>query len=264
MSTKGESSVNWGRIIIDFQEEITTNINMQKPPARSENIVSDFRSFFLHVPETKTFVEINSEEDRKKYSQLIFRRTGIGVDKYRMLNIHRIRIDAPSKFIFEELMTWDGNSSWWPNYIAKANLVNGSLENIKITLFGFSQNIFKLRNGIFGYHLLHLFNLNAIKIQKDPDSNNGRLLLYRCSGGYPIGVFAMYARDSIAEQDEAGMSQLFIVVGFNFYGNKNLSNLNLLNRTWEKVHNKVTANVMDKIKLKCEWNYNYLKRDKKQ
>jgi len=237
---------------------------MQPPPVKSKNVLSDIRNFLLQIPEIKTFVEFNSENDHKRYSELIFKRTGIAVDKYRMLNIHRISINAPSKFIFEELMTWDGNSSWWPNYIAKANLVNGSLEKIKITLFGLSHSIFKLKNGIFGYHLLHLFNLNAIKIHKNPDSNNGRLLLYRCSGGYPIGIFAMYARDSIPEQDEVEMSQLFIVVGFNFYGSKNLSNLNLLNRTWEKVHNKVTANIMGKIKLKCEWDYNYLKRDTKK
>ncbi len=247
----------------DHDENIRVRNELTQPPEKSKNIVSDYRNFFLNIPGNTTFVETKSEDERKIYSDLIFQRTGIGVDKYRMLNIHRIHVDAPAEFIFDELMTWNGDSSWWPNHIAKANVVNGSLEKIKITLFGLSSNLFKLKNGIFGYHLLHLFNLNAIKIQKDPDSNNGRLLLYRCSGGYPIGVFAMYVRDSIAEQDEIGKSQLFIVVGFNFYGNKNLSNLNILNRTWERIHNRVTANIIDRIKLICEWDYKNFQSDKK-
>lgn len=172
-----------------------------------------------------------------------------------MLNIHRIGINAPSEFIFNELLRWDGDSCWWPNHIAKPNLVNGSLKKIKITLFGLSRSIFKLKNGIFGYHLLHLFNLNAINIQEDPDEDNGRLLLYKCSGGYPIGIFGLYVRDSMYAPEEDGTSQLFIVVGFNFYGSKNLSDLNILNRTWEKIHNRTTANIMDRIKHKCEWDY---------
>ena len=238
----------------DIQDDIKVYNDLQ--PATSRNIISDFRNFFLNIPDIPTFVKINSEEERKRYSDLIFQRTGVAVDKYRMLNIHRIHVDAPAEFIFDELMTWNGDSSWWPNHIAKANLVNGSLDKIKITLFGLSHNIFKLKNGFFGYHLLHLFNLNLLKNQNDPDANNGRLLLYKCSGGYPIGVFAMYVRDTIPAQEEEGMSQLFIVTGFNFYGNKNLSNLNILNRTWERIHNKVTVNVINKIKLKCEWDYN--------
>lgn len=241
--------------MLEVEEQRNLNNHAQPVPARSKSIFSDIRSFFLHSPATKTFVEIKTEDERKKYTDLIFQRTGVSVDQYRMLNIHRISIDTPAEFIFDELMTWNGDSSWWPNHIAKANLVNNSLEKIKITLFGLSNTLLKLKNGIFGFHLLHLFNLNAMKIQKNPDANNGRLLLYKCSGGYPIGIFAMYTRDSIVEQEEKDLSQLFIVVGFNFYGNKNLSNLNILNRTWEKIHNKVTVNVLDKIKLKCEWDY---------
>lgn len=226
-----------------------------RPPEKSKNIVSDIRNFFLNIPDVSTFVEIKSADERKRYSDLIFKRTGISVDEFSMLNIHRISIDVPAEFIFEELMTWNGDSYWWPNHIAKANLVNGDLKKIKITLFGLSHSILKLKNGFFGYHLLHLFNLDLLKNQNKPDKNNGRLLLYKCSGGYPIGVFAMYARDSIPAQGEKGMSQLFIVTGFNFYGNKNLSNLNILNKTWEKIHNKVTANVLDRIKHKCKWDY---------
>lgn len=229
---------------------------IEGPPAKSRNIVSDIKNFFLNTPSTSTLVKINSDFDRNRYSDLIYQRTGISVDEYKVLNIHRIGINAGSSFIFDELLTWDGDSKWWPNHIAKANLVNGSLNKIKITLFGLSHSIFRLKNGIFGYHLLHLFNLSALKIQDKPDALNGRLMLYKCSGGYPIGIFCLYVRDSRSETGEKEMSQLFTVVGFNFYGNKSLSNLNLLNKTWENIHNRVTTNVMNRIKIKCEWDFN--------
>lgn len=236
--------------------EKRTNGVLNPPLKKSGNVISDVKNFFLKVPAYNTFVEINSEDDRNRFMEIISKRLGVGVDNYKVLNIHRISINTPTEFVFNELLTWDGNSSWWPNHISKANLTNGNLEKIKITLFGLSQNLFKLKNGVFGYHLLHLFNLSAIKFQREPDINNARYLLYRCSGGYPIGVFALYVRDSIKEQKEEGLSQLFAVVGFNFYGKKSISGLNFLHRTWEGIHNRVTANVLDRIKLICEWDYN--------
>ena len=108
---------------------------------------------------------------------------------------------------------------------------------------------------IYWKTIQQLFNLIAIKFQKEPDINNARYLLYRCSGGYPIGVFSLYVRDSSEEQKEEGLTQLFAVVGFNFYGKKSISGVNILHRTWEKIHNRVTANVLDRIKLICEWDY---------
>ena len=236
-------------------EDLNINYSAQRPPTKSRNVFSEIKNFFFRNPGIRTFVEINSEDERKHYSELILKRTGVDVDNYRLLNIHRIAINVPSEFIFKELMTWNGDSMWWPNHIAKANLKNGNLKKIKITLFGLSKNVFRLKNGIFGYHLLHLFNLIALKIQNKPDEDNGRYLLYKCSGGYTIGVFALYARDSNPELNEEEKSQLFVVVSFNFYGKKNLTNLRILNKTWKSIHNRVTANVMDRIKKKCEWDY---------
>ena len=230
---------------------------VQSPPKKSRNIFSELRYFFFHKPQKPTYIHIDSEEDRKKYSELFLNRTGVPVDNYLLLNIHRISIDAPAGFVFKELLTWNGDSIWWPNHIARANLKNGNLNKIKITLFGLSHNIFKLKNGLFGYHLLHLFNLNAIDIRQEPDSDNGRLLLYKCSGGYPIGVFAMYTRDSISELGEDKQSQLFVVVSFNFYGKKSLSSLNFLSKTWKMIHNRVTSNIVERIKDKCEWDYSH-------
>jgi hypothetical protein len=217
--------------------------------------VSEIRNFFLQKPQIPTFVEINSEDDRKRYSELFLKKTGVAVGNYRLLNIHRIAIDTPAEFIFRELLSWNGDSVWWPNRIAKANLKNGRLEKIKITLFGLSKNLFGAQNGFFGYHLLHLFNLNAIKIQREPDEDNGRYLLYKCSGGYPIGVFAMYARDSNRELGESCQSQLFVVVSFNFYGKQSLSKMGILKNSWKRIHNRVTSNIMERIKMKCEWDF---------
>ena len=90
----------------------------------------------------------------------------------------------------------------------------------------------------------------------DPDEfDNARYLLYDCSGGYPIGIFSMYVRSSIAEQHEVEPTQLFLVVGFNFYGRENWSRKRIINRTWEGVHNRVTANVMNRFKQLCEWRF---------
>ncbi len=230
---------------------------LKAPPEKSGNILSELKYFFYRKPEIPTFVKINSEEERKRYSELFLNRTGVAVDNYRLLNIHRIAINTPAEFVFRELLTWNGDSIWWPNHIAKANLKNDDLQKIKITLFGLSHKFFKKRDGFFGFNLLHLFNLNAIKIQHEPDKDNGRLLLYKCSGGYPIGVFAMYVRDSNPELKEEGKAQLFVVVSFNFYGKKSLTNFNLLNKTWKLIHNRVTANIMQRIKDKCEWDYSH-------
>jgi len=103
-----------------------------------------------------------------------------------------------------------------------------------------------------------LFKLNAIRIQRTPassDFDNARYLLYNCSGGYPIGIFAIYVRSSIPEQDETSQSQLFLGVGFDFYGKKKTSKFNLVNFLWAKVHNRVTANTLNRIKQLCEWRF---------
>ena len=55
------------------------------------------------------------------------------------------------------------------------------------------------------------------------------------------------------------MSQLFILVSFNFYGKKVLSRLSLVNRIWEGVHNRVTANVANRFKILMEWKFEHFK-----
>lgn len=228
------------------------------PPPKSSGILSDIRYFFLEKPEVKTSIKFHSEEERMFYSKNILQRTGIGVDKYSVLNIHRIGIEAPATFVFEELLKWNGDSSCWPNHIAKVTLRDNELEQIKVNLFGWPSDPFNQKKGIAGFQLFHLFNLNALKIQSTPDPfdfDNARFLLYKCSGGYPIGVFLMYVRSSIPERGEREMAQLFMVVGFNFYGNSKLTKINIINKTWEAVHNRATTHIMNKFKQLSEWRF---------
>jgi hypothetical protein len=228
------------------------------PPSRSKNIFTDLRYFFFNKPGIDTRVVFHNDEERRQYRESILQRTGIGVDKYKVLNIHRIGIDAPASYVFEELLRWDGDSTCWPNHLARVNLEEGDLSKIHIFLLGFKKHLFGLKNGLFGIHFLHLFDMDSIAIQKTPvpfDFDNARYLLYKCSGGYPIGVFSMYVRTSIPERGEKAKSQLFIMVGFNFYGKESFSRFRMFNRCWEIIHNRVTTNIANRFKQLCEWRF---------
>jgi hypothetical protein len=228
------------------------------PPAKSKGIFSDIRIFLLKKPSIATCVKFHSEEDRQRYSSSILQRTGIGVDSYSVLNIHRIGIEVPATFVFEELLKWNGDSTCWPNHLAKLTLKDGKLDSIKVNLFGWPSDPFNPKKMIAGHQLFHLFNMSAIKIQRTPapfDFDNARYFLYKCSGGYPIGVFSMYVRSPIPERGEKEMTQLFLMVGFNFYGNKTLTRLNIINKTWEAIHNRATAHIMNRFKQLCEWRF---------
>lgn len=233
-------------------------IEQKQPPAKSRNIFTDIKYFLLDTPPVDTLIKFNSEEERQKYCESILQRTGIVVDNYRMLNIHRIGVETPASYLFEELLKWNGDSTCWPNHIAKVNLEDNKLDNIQIFLFGRSKYLFGLKNGFFGLKLLHLFDLKAIEIKKIPDPfdfDNARYLLYECKGGYPIGVFLMYVRTSIPERGEQEMSQLFFMVSFDFYGRKNKSKINFIGRIWEFIHNRVTANMLIRMRQLSEWRF---------
>jgi len=235
------------------------------PPSKSTGIFSDIRCFFMGKPEVKTVIRFSSEEERLLYSSSILQRTGISVDMFKVLNIHRIGIEAPAVFVFEELLKWNGDSSCWPNHIAKVTLKDGQLDEIKVNLFGWPADPFNNKKGLAGIQLFHLFNLNAIKIQRTPDPydfDNARFLLYKCSGGYPIGVFTMYVRTSIPERGEKEMSQLFMVVGFNFYGNKTLTRVDFISKTWQAIHNRATTRIMNRFKQLNEWRFEQVINDK--
>ena len=177
------------------------NIKYQNSPLKkSTGIISDILNYFIKKPHLKTAIKYRSAEQREFFRQRIMQRTDVDVSSYSVLNIHQIGIDAPVTHVFEELQKWDGDSKYWPNSIAKVARNENRLEDIQILLFGLSKYPFGIKNGLFGLKYIPLFNLNKIKFQELPDSSNfdnARYLLFKCSGGYPIGIFAMYARSSI-------------------------------------------------------------------
>lgn len=224
-------------------------------PPRSQSLLADIRYFLLHQPSVPTLIRFPSVADRENYSHRISQRLHINVDEYRILNIHKIGINAPVRYVYEELLRWDHNSICWPNHIATVGRIDGQLEHIEIFLFGKKKHLFGFKNGWLGLNFIPLFCLDAIRFQHLPNPwsvDNARYLLYKCSGGYPIGFFASYVRSPIKEEGELEQSQHFLIVGFNFYGNKDWSNNRLVNSIWEIIHNRVTANVMNRVKQTCE------------
>lgn len=228
-----------------------------QPPSRSKGIFSDIRLFILHRPKVFTHIRFKSAEERKFYEDRIVQRLGVNVEKYSVLNVHQIGINVPPHYSFEELLNWNGDSTCWPNHIASVSRVNNKLESIKIYLFGRKK---------LWFGLSPLFDLDAIKIQKVPgtyDLDNARYLLYKCSGGYPIGIFYMYVRSPEPERKEVEPSQLFFVVGFNFYGKEYFSRFSFINRIWEAIHDRVTTNTMLRFKKLCEWRFNKIQEGNK-
>jgi len=218
------------------------------------SLLCNLKFYFFTKPRIKTLVEYNSPTDRENVSHRILQRIGVPVDEYSVLNIHKIGINLPVKYVFEELLQWDGNSSYWPNKLAHVKRINGSLENILIYFLGLEKIKFwkLIENGI---KIKPLFNMQAIKIQYTPsvsDADNARYLLYNCSGGYPIGIFTLYVRSPITEQNEIEKAQLFSMVAFNFYGRKNWFYSEIINPIWTRIHNRVTSNVLNRMKSEFE------------
>jgi hypothetical protein len=217
------------------------------PLVRTTGVFSDVLHYFLRRPEQKTRVTFNSPEEKEIYCASILQRIGIDVHQFRLINIHRIGIDAPASYLFQELMKWNGDSVCWPNHIARVNLQGGNIENIVITLPG---------------RFYKLFVMKAISIHPvplDSDTDNARYFLYECSGGYPIGIFSLYVRSSIPERGENKMSQLFFLVSFNFYGKQSWSRVRPLRKAWEFIHNRVTSHVACRFKTLVEWKFESFK-----
>lgn len=237
----------------------------KKSPKRSKNLFSDIWYFLLEKSEYKTLIEFDSIEERDYYNLRVMQRIGIESNQYSVLNIHKIGIEAPAIQVFNELLEWDGDSICWPNHLAKVDRIENNLENIRILPFGWKKYPFKTMKSFFGLELIPLFLLDAIKIKKVPDPydfDNARYLLYKCSGGYPIGIYTMYVRSSIPEMGELAQCQLISAVGFNFYGKEDWQKRRkLMNRIWVYVHNRVTANVLSRFKQLSEWKMDVIQND---
>jgi hypothetical protein len=237
-------------------------MSKNKPPSPGTGIFSDIVNFFLHKPEHPTLIKFDTEEERYDYTQRIIQRIGIDSTQYSVLNINKIGIDAPVNQIFDELMNFRENPVCWPNHIAKVDRVDNDMKHIRILPFGWKRYPFKFMKSFFGLPLIPLFLLDAIRIKSVPDSydfDNARYFLYECSGGYPIGILAIYVRSSIPELGETHKSQLVFGVGFNFFGKREWQEKRkLVGRVWEGVHNRVTANVLNRLKQLTEWRHETL------
>lgn len=218
------------------------------------SFLCDFRFYFIKRPDIKTLVQYKSPAEKESFRQRILNHLGVSVSEYSILNIHKIGIDAPADFVFEQLLNWDGTSDYWPNNIARVKRIDGSLENILIYMFGIEKINFSLLPGK-QINFKPMFNMTGLKFQHSSspsDSGNARYLLYNCSGGYPIGIFSLYVHNSISEGNEKGEAQLYSIVAFNFYGKKNWFYTGVINPVWEKIHNRVTNNVLNRMKLEFE------------
>ena len=218
-------------------------------------MLDDFTEFFLHPPRIDTLISTESQESRSEYDQRILQRLPIDVRSYSVLNIHQIGIDAPIMLVFEEALKWSGESPCWPNHIATVESVIGSDRDIRILLFGSWTRNLRRRSRSSTRDLGLLFRLHELKRQEAPGSSNtdnARYLLYGCGGGYPIGVFCIYVRSPLESLGETESAQVFFAVSFNFFGlAPNLATRGL-GRIWKSIHNRVTANVLNRFKRICE------------
>jgi hypothetical protein len=224
-------------------------------PPTSESLFADIYHFLVKPPDYNTFIKFENTAEQKDYCQRILHRLNVRVNDFTVLNIHKIGIHAPGKYVFEELLTWDNNSIYWPNKLARVKRIDGSLDNVQIYLFGLENIFSSKRLNLQGVHLPHLFKLEKRQFNFTPhtsDFDNARSLLYDCGGGYPIGIFSLYVRSSINEQNEKEMTQLFFTTAFDFFGLKQNRYIKFIKSFWEKIHNRVTANVLHRIKLICE------------
>jgi hypothetical protein len=223
--------------------------------AKVGSVFADLRRFVLRRPPEPTLVDSRSAEGRENYSQRILQRLDVRVDEYAVLNIHRISVRAPAMFVFDQLRRWDRTSIWWPNRLAALERVGGSLEQIRVYFLGRRKHPLGLDIRLFGFNVTPLFELHALRIHEVPgplDCDNARYLLFDCRGGYPAGILAGYVRSSIPDQAELEETQFFFAVGFDFYGKERWRGKHIMNRLWEQIHNRVTANVLNRFKRDCE------------
>lgn len=229
---------------------------IRKPgPVPTGGVLADIWQFFVRRPAIPTLVRHTAPEERADYSRRILERIGIDVTEYHVLNIHRIGVDAPPRFAFEALRRWAVVLTCWPRHFAALERVGGGIERIRVYLLDRRETLFGFPSGFLGFDFIPLFQMDLLKLQDAPspaDMDNGRFLLYACRGGYPIGILAIYVRSSIAARGEEEESQVFFVVSFDFYGKKNWPAMRLVKPIWERIHNRVTANILNRFKDLCE------------
>ena len=218
-------------------------------------MATDFFRYFLRRPPVPTLIRLPTEAERGKYRARILQRLRASVDRFSILNIHRIGIDAPPLLVWERTRAWGSDSNCWPTRIVPIERPASLEDSLELCLFGRKRPLPGLPNGVFGLDIIPLFRMQLERQQDTPsalDADNARFMLYRCVGGYPIGLFSIYVRSPIASEGEREPTQFFFVVAFDFYGHPQWSRMAPIRWAWEHLHNRVTGNVLNRFKTECE------------
>jgi len=200
-------------------------------------------------------VKLRNAEEREKYESRIVQRLNIRVADFSVLNIHQLGIDAPVAFVWDMAAQWRPDAGYWPNDLARIVFAKNLPNHIEIFLLGRTRPFLGLSKRLFGLDYIPLFSLDILKREATPSPtgvDNARYFLYRCHGGYPIGIFSLYVRSSIPSEGERETTQLFFVVSFDFFGKKDWLGTRLVRLFWEPIHNRVTAHSLIRFKAHCE------------
>ena len=236
------------------------------PPPRSTGIWTDFLYFLWNRPEQSTLIRFHNDAERDDYNHRILQRIGVNMDPFVILNLHHIGINVPVKYVYEELEKWNGDSTCWPNHLAHVERIQDADDDIvNIYLLGKKHLPFGLGSSFFGFRFIPLFTMKAFRIEaiEHFELDNARYMLYRCTGGYPIGIFSMFVRTPMEEHHEKEIAQLFLLVSFNFFGKNWMSRNWLIRNAWAVIHNRVTSHIMIRFKKFCEWRFQqFLEKEK--
>ena len=202
---------------------------------------SDLLCFLARRPAEKTRLKLSIPEERANYDRRILERVGASVADNAVLNIHRIGIKAPPDFVWDVWARHDRDAHVWPSSIALPVWENARAEHGKLLLFGLG--------------FLPIFELDLIPRRDAPksgDPDGARYALYRCSGGYPVGVVSIYTRSRMTEENELERTQFFFMVSFDFFGRKQWLGTRAVRPVWEPIHDRVTTHVLNRFKAHCE------------
>ena len=244
--------------MIEFADARRNKTQSNGLPKQSRSVLSDVRRFVFHRPAIRTLMESKTDAVREDYEHRIRQRLDLSVSEYAIMNIHKIGIAVPGGFVLDELLDGRAVERCWPGHLAKLERIDGNFEHQHVYLLGRKKRFLGLKYDLFGLNVVPLFTMKAIKVQRMPDPtdlDSPRYVLYDCSGGYPVGMFCCYVRSSINELGEMDQSQVFMAVVFNFYGKKDWPEKHIVNTAWERIHNRVTSNILNRFKQLCEYKF---------
>ncbi len=222
-------------------------------PVPSRGVLSDLRLYVLQRPARPTLVQTESPRAREDLNRRILQRLSLDVASYGVLNVHGIGVEAPVRCVFEELVSREVTESCWPHHLVELERVDGRLDCLRARLLGRHRSLLGLRHGLLGLvRFIPLFQLDLLEMRDEPgplDVDNTRFLTWACSGGYPIGILSVVVRSPLPSLGERELTQVFFVVSFDFWGKKR--RWWLLKPLWEWIHNRVTANILNRFRALC-------------